>query len=199
MTAILGIVILYLYGLVAYIYFRPEFNPEENGANCESLFYCFVTSMDLGMRSGGGLADVMSPVKYPTQAIPYQFNTSTFISELANGTGKNVYASFQNLTTELNFTNLLARLEAPDIDLTDILTQGVDFNLTQALASANVTLSELKSTLTNLFSTTSVPEVSGNLTGRFFFDLSFFIIITVILMNIVFGKTRSFIIYNTEP
>lgn len=64
MTAILGIVIIYIYMTIGYNLpaLRNSFvfvgsNP--NLSLCPNTLYCFMQFLDLGLRSGGGIGDVL--------------------------------------------------------------------------------------------------------------------------------------------
>ncbi|KAL0145319.1 hypothetical protein V8B55DRAFT_1460552 [Mucor lusitanicus] len=59
-TAILGIIVIYIHSIVAYMYFRKEFDVSK-GLFCGSLMECFVTVLSHGVRSGGGIGDILEP------------------------------------------------------------------------------------------------------------------------------------------
>ncbi|CAO0799740.1 unnamed protein product [Mucor circinelloides] len=59
-TAILGIIVIYIHSIVAYMYFRAEFDVSK-GLFCGSLMECFVTVLSHGVRSGGGIGDILEP------------------------------------------------------------------------------------------------------------------------------------------
>lgn len=59
-TGLLGVIILYLYGYLSFLYFRPHFDPSQ-GHLCHSLFQCFITVFSYGVRAGGGLGDLLIP------------------------------------------------------------------------------------------------------------------------------------------
>ncbi|KAL0092132.1 IP3 receptor [Phycomyces blakesleeanus] len=59
-TALLGIIVVYIHSVVAYKYFRTEFDGTK-GLFCGSLSECFVTILSHGIRSGGGIGDILEP------------------------------------------------------------------------------------------------------------------------------------------
>ncbi|KAI8350362.1 hypothetical protein BD560DRAFT_229371 [Blakeslea trispora] len=59
-TAILGIIVVYIHSIIAYMYFRTEFDASK-GLFCGSLSECFVTVLSHGVRSGGGIGDILEP------------------------------------------------------------------------------------------------------------------------------------------
>jgi hypothetical protein len=54
-TAILGIIIIWIFSVLIFFYF-PE---DLDGHQCNTLASCFATTLNAGMRNGGGIADVM--------------------------------------------------------------------------------------------------------------------------------------------
>ncbi|GAN04326.1 conserved hypothetical protein [Mucor ambiguus] len=62
-TAILGIIVIYIHSIVAYMYFRKEFDVAK-GLFCGSLMECFVTVLSHGVRSGGGIGDILEPDEF---------------------------------------------------------------------------------------------------------------------------------------
>ncbi|KAI9249172.1 hypothetical protein BDA99DRAFT_575816 [Phascolomyces articulosus] len=59
-TGILGVIVVYIHSVVAYIFFRSEFDVTK-GLHCSSLTQCFVTALSHGVRSGGGIGDILEP------------------------------------------------------------------------------------------------------------------------------------------
>ncbi|KAJ9076642.1 hypothetical protein DSO57_1024190 [Entomophthora muscae] len=59
-TALLGVVIIYIYSMIAFIMFQNSFDAEA-GLFCDSLRSCFVTVLSHGMRAGGGLGELLAP------------------------------------------------------------------------------------------------------------------------------------------
>lgn len=59
-VTVLIIIVIYIYSIVSFAFLRRHFN-RDDGAFCESLWECFVTSVNQGPRNGGGLGDVLQP------------------------------------------------------------------------------------------------------------------------------------------
>ncbi|KAI9493708.1 hypothetical protein BDB00DRAFT_822221 [Zychaea mexicana] len=59
-TAILGVIVVYIHSVVAYVFFREEFDVTK-GLHCSTLTQCFVTALSHGVRSGGGIGDILEP------------------------------------------------------------------------------------------------------------------------------------------
>lgn len=58
--------VIYIYSYIAFLFFRDTFvnNDEEEGTSdvnnyCDSLIYCFTSTLNNGLRSGGGIGDVL--------------------------------------------------------------------------------------------------------------------------------------------
>jgi hypothetical protein len=86
LTAMLGLIILYIYAFWGFtvdtdMYFDD--NISDYGENqCQSLWLCFLSTVNRGLRSGGGIYDVMDIVPYDKLAKYYQmfiFSLSFFI------------------------------------------------------------------------------------------------------------------------
>jgi inositol 1,4,5-triphosphate receptor type 1 len=54
----LMVIVIYIYSLVAFAFLRKNFD-EDEGAFCETSFQCFITSLRLGLMSGGGLGEAL--------------------------------------------------------------------------------------------------------------------------------------------
>eukprot|EP00056_Hartaetosiga_gracilis_P010415 m.153526 g.153526 ORF g.153526 m.153526 type:complete len:2653 (+) comp13309_c1_seq5:67-8025(+) len=57
-VAALMIVVIYIYSLISFAFLRKNFN-EDDGAFCQTAFQCFITSLRLGLMSGGGLGEAL--------------------------------------------------------------------------------------------------------------------------------------------
>jgi hypothetical protein len=57
-VAALMLIIIYIYTLIAFAFYRGSFDTAE-GAYCQNLGQCFITSIRLGMMSGGGLGEAL--------------------------------------------------------------------------------------------------------------------------------------------
>uniref|UniRef100_A0A8C7CGC1 Inositol 1,4,5-trisphosphate receptor n=1 Tax=Oncorhynchus kisutch TaxID=8019 RepID=A0A8C7CGC1_ONCKI len=68
LTAVLALILVYLFSIVGYIFFKDDFilevdhlfGPEDGKERtCDSLLMCIVTVLSHGLRSGGGVGDVL--------------------------------------------------------------------------------------------------------------------------------------------
>ncbi|KAJ3028703.1 UNVERIFIED_CONTAM: hypothetical protein HDU68_001052 [Siphonaria sp. JEL0065] len=57
-TVILGVIIIYIYSVIGFVWFRHAFS-ESEGLHCNSLFSCFLTVLSYGLRSGGGIGELL--------------------------------------------------------------------------------------------------------------------------------------------
>ncbi|TPX76050.1 hypothetical protein CcCBS67573_g02688 [Chytriomyces confervae] len=57
-TVLLGVIIIYIYSVIGFVFFRHAFN-EQQGLHCQSLFSCFLTVLSYGLRSGGGIGELL--------------------------------------------------------------------------------------------------------------------------------------------
>jgi inositol 1,4,5-triphosphate receptor type 1 len=57
-VAALMVIVIYIYSLASFAYLRKSFD-EGEGAFCQNTFQCFVTSLRLGLLSGGGLGEAL--------------------------------------------------------------------------------------------------------------------------------------------
>jgi hypothetical protein len=61
-------VIVYIYAFIAFQILRDSYknadddpsNPPEVSVYCATLLECFTSTLDLGLRSGGGIGDVLA-------------------------------------------------------------------------------------------------------------------------------------------
>jgi len=69
MTAMLGVLILYLYSLFAYFYIADQYhddnierwiNNERGQSVCMDMLHCFLSTFNYGLRMGGGLGDFLA-------------------------------------------------------------------------------------------------------------------------------------------
>lgn len=58
LTACLALVVVYIYSIFGFLFFRSKFGSD---AGCDNMFMCLVTSINMGLRSGGGIGDVLEP------------------------------------------------------------------------------------------------------------------------------------------
>eukprot|EP00999_Lentomonas_sp_LEN2_P002940 NODE_7_length_4428_cov_4562.243199_g1_i3.p1 GENE.NODE_7_length_4428_cov_4562.243199_g1_i3~~NODE_7_length_4428_cov_4562.243199_g1_i3.p1 ORF type:complete len:346 (+),score=80.49 NODE_7_length_4428_cov_4562.243199_g1_i3:3281-4318(+) len=59
-VAVLGLIIIYIYTILAFAFYRGSFIYEEF-LWCDNLFQCFVTCLNYGLRAGGGLGEILLP------------------------------------------------------------------------------------------------------------------------------------------
>nr|CCC49618.1 conserved hypothetical protein, fragment [Trypanosoma vivax Y486] len=69
LTALLGIMVLYLFAIAGFILFPKQFNGNDasgsdDGGNCDTLLRCFTFILWQGVRQGGGVGDVMKEASW---------------------------------------------------------------------------------------------------------------------------------------
>lgn len=57
-TVLLGVIIIYNYSVISFVYFRKSFDFEK-GLHCDTLLSCFLTVLSHGVRAGGGVGDLL--------------------------------------------------------------------------------------------------------------------------------------------
>jgi len=55
LTMWLGVIIIYLFSIVAFVYYNSDF--ASDSVHCTDLWNCFFTTLNVGIRSGGGIGD----------------------------------------------------------------------------------------------------------------------------------------------
>ena len=89
-TAILLFVIIYIYSYAAFFLFRDYFtsedsdpdNPPDVNTYCDSLLYCFTSTLNAGLRAGGGVGEAIGQVSRANKVdywIRYIYDLSFFI------------------------------------------------------------------------------------------------------------------------
>eukprot|EP00026_Physarum_polycephalum_P000121 Phypoly_transcript_00121.p1 GENE.Phypoly_transcript_00121~~Phypoly_transcript_00121.p1 ORF type:complete len:2101 (+),score=228.03 Phypoly_transcript_00121:347-6649(+) len=63
LTALLTFVVVYLYAILGFQFFRNQF-VQDNTFLCESLWMCLVNVVNYGLRSGGGIGDMLSSMQW---------------------------------------------------------------------------------------------------------------------------------------
>eukprot|EP00743_Colponemidia_sp_Colp-15_P005611 GILK01006033.1.p1 GENE.GILK01006033.1~~GILK01006033.1.p1 ORF type:complete len:1199 (+),score=216.20 GILK01006033.1:264-3860(+) len=64
MTSILGLCLIYVYSIFAFLWFKDDYQEEDSAPMyCDSLIYCFVSTIHYGLRAGGGIGDVIDQKK----------------------------------------------------------------------------------------------------------------------------------------
>jgi len=62
LTALLGVILIYIYSMVAFWYFSIYYSAD--GLDCTTLWTCTVTTVNYGIRSGGGIGDTLDTSSY---------------------------------------------------------------------------------------------------------------------------------------
>ena len=83
-TLSLVAIVVYLYALLIFLFFRAQFDESITEGNlevCPSLGVCYAYVVDLGLRNGGGIADVMKLLDFssPSYFPKFVLNVSFFI------------------------------------------------------------------------------------------------------------------------
>jgi hypothetical protein len=61
--ALLALIIIYLFTLIAFAFMRHSFD-ENEGMFCDDMFHCLVTMVNYGLRADGGVGEVLPPHTY---------------------------------------------------------------------------------------------------------------------------------------
>jgi inositol 1,4,5-triphosphate receptor type 1 len=77
-VAVLMFIIIYIYTLMAFSSLRDYYDHEE-GAHCDTMAACLLTSVRLGLLSGGGLGDALKTIKREDSAMRTTFDLTFFI------------------------------------------------------------------------------------------------------------------------
>ena len=72
LTCVLGVVVVYLFSVVAYVLFQDMIVTNNGEKVCDSLLRCFLYSLTHGVRSDGGLGDHMLDPSYSSRSYSYQ-------------------------------------------------------------------------------------------------------------------------------
>eukprot|EP00127_Corallochytrium_limacisporum_P001389 Clim_evm11s55 gene=Clim_evmTU11s55 len=63
LTGVLGIILIYLFSIVGHLLFKEDFVVMTDDGDavpaCDSLGMCMITALNLGIRSGGGIGDIL--------------------------------------------------------------------------------------------------------------------------------------------
>jgi hypothetical protein len=57
LTAFLGVISVYFFTVIGFLFFHEHFEREGGGSNCDSLLQCFFYTFGQGVRGGGGIGD----------------------------------------------------------------------------------------------------------------------------------------------
>jgi len=63
LTMWLGVILIYLFSIAAFVYYFEYYNPE-NGVTCDTLWNCFFSTLNLGIRNDGDYMDIPSFDEY---------------------------------------------------------------------------------------------------------------------------------------
>eukprot|EP00040_Diaphanoeca_grandis_P002750 m.22601 g.22601 ORF g.22601 m.22601 type:complete len:2904 (-) comp13869_c0_seq1:198-8909(-) len=79
-VALLFIIVIYIYAVTAFGFFRRSFN-NDDGAYCNTLLQCFGTAMRLGLMSGGGFGEALpfDPFAYDNVVPRFFFDVTYFL------------------------------------------------------------------------------------------------------------------------
>ena len=67
-TALLAMVVMFIYGSMAFALFADDFNVDGPNTGCESLFECVLTIFNYGLRIDAGISDVMDHFAFTESA-----------------------------------------------------------------------------------------------------------------------------------
>jgi len=130
----LGVFIIYFHSVVAFAYFRNDFDWRQ-GFYCDTLWECFVTELNWGFRMGGGIGEVLPNVSrewpdYVRRAsydLSFFFLLSFFIMQVAAFV---LGQSFTSLIDENRDREKMMRENCFICGLTrSVIEEGADFDL----------------------------------------------------------------------
>ena len=81
LTAMLGLILIYVYSLIGFNFF--DYHYYNSGLNngeslCTSMLQCFISTLDLGLRFGGGIGESLVPPSYESDARGIYFSRIVF-------------------------------------------------------------------------------------------------------------------------
>ncbi|EDV29875.1 uncharacterized protein TRIADDRAFT_52741 [Trichoplax adhaerens] len=85
MTLLMMAVVIYIYAVVAFNFFRQYYSREIRGRpeyKCDHMFTCFMFHLNSGLRSGGGIGDTIDPADgdlYEYERIAFDFTFFFFV------------------------------------------------------------------------------------------------------------------------
>ena len=62
MTAILGVIIIYLYALIGFYFLDSnyfDYNQGDGSRSCMDLLHCYMNTQSFGLRVGGGIGEFL--------------------------------------------------------------------------------------------------------------------------------------------
>ena len=60
LTLLFALMVMFIYTFIAYFFLYDYYQPD-SGMYCDTLWQCFFSTVNMGMRSGGGLGDALGP------------------------------------------------------------------------------------------------------------------------------------------
>jgi len=64
-TALLVVIIVYIYSVIGFFAFNDMYGSD--GLECDNMYLCLITTLNYGVRSGGGIGDVLDPALFGRQ------------------------------------------------------------------------------------------------------------------------------------
>lgn len=65
LTTVFALIVIYMFSIVGYLFLQDDFvidtDRAEGERSCDSMLACIVTTLDHGLRNGGGIGDVLRP------------------------------------------------------------------------------------------------------------------------------------------
>ena len=75
-TAVFGVIVVYVFSVVGFVYLPEDFENETefNGKErvCDTLLICIVTTLNEGLRNGGGIGDMLKPKSVHEPLFPFR-------------------------------------------------------------------------------------------------------------------------------
>ena len=78
LTALLGVIVVYQFSMISFFFLRDNYT---NELPCETLAQCLLTTFSFGIRSGGGIGEVLEPLEFddPLYGSRFVFDVSFYI------------------------------------------------------------------------------------------------------------------------
>ena len=75
-TAVFGLIVIYIFSVIGFVYLPEDFENETefNGKErvCDTLLICIVTTLNEGLRNGGGIGDMLKPKSVHEPLFPFR-------------------------------------------------------------------------------------------------------------------------------
>jgi len=73
-TLTMLLITVYIYTILAFFFLQDRFKSDAFGNFCDDTYECYIAILNLGLRSGGGIAEQIQPVRYdPEDRLTYLF------------------------------------------------------------------------------------------------------------------------------